>query len=208
MACAGRGAGPLVHSWARAGRRWMLAALAIGVGLGTAAPVHAEPAELPAVVQARLLSKIPSYEQGFRQRAGTRAMVIILTVPNSPESARATSRLAAALLNEPTVGGLPHASLPFEYTNADALKRQVLASAASIVYVTPGLELWLETICSTLEPLGVMTIAPVPEYVERCVSVGFDFVGGRPKLLVHLNHAQRAGLRFKSALLSLAKVYR
>ncbi len=186
----------------------VFAVLAWVLSLSVAVPVSAEPAELPPAVQARLLSKIPSYEQGFRQRAGKRAVIIILTAPNHLESARAASRLGAALLNEATVGGLPHTSLTIEYTHAEALAQHVKASAASIVYVTPGLQPWLEPICSALEPLGVMTVAPVPEYVERCVSVGFDFIGGRPKLLVHLTHAQRAGLHFRSAMLSLATVYR
>lgn len=182
--------------------------LGLALGLSWAASIRAEQPELPATVQARLLSKIPSYEVGFRQRAGKRALIIILRAANHHESARAASLLAAALLNEATVGGLPHASLTLEYTDAEALAQKVKATAASIVYVTPGLQPWLEPICSALEPLGVMTIAPVPEYVERCVSVGFDIVGGRPKLLVHLTHARHAGLQFRSALLSLAKVYR
>lgn len=182
--------------------------MAMGFGLCLSLHAGAEQTEVPAVVQARLVSKIPAYDHGFRQRAGSRVTVLILTAPDHPESVREASLLTAALANESSIAGLPHESLILPFTDTAALTRQVRSRSASIVYITAGLQDSLESICKSLEPLAVMTVTPVPEYVERCVSVGFEVIGGRPKILVHLEHAQQNGLRFRSEFLELAKVLR
>ncbi len=181
--------------------------LALSVSL-VVASARADGGDIPAGVLAQLLSKIPAYDHGFRERAGRLAHVMILTNSAEPESVRAGTLLLAALLRESFIAGLPHQTFVHSFASAEALAAEVRRRQVSIVYVTAGLSDNLEAICRALEPLGVLTMANVPEYVERCVVVGFQILAGRPKILVHLRHAQQNGVRFQSELLELAKVYR
>lgn len=190
----------------RLGRPRVLFALA--VILSFASPAAAEGGEIPAGVLAQLLSKVPAYDHGFRERAGKVVQVLILTNPDEPESVRAAALMQSALLRESSIAGLPQQSHIYAFQNAEALAVEVKRRQVTIVYVTSGFSHTLDVVCRALEPLGVLTMTTVSEYVERCVVVGFQLLAGRPKILVHLKHAQRSGVRFRSELLELAKVYR
>ena len=181
---------------------------ALAVIFSFASPVAAEGGEVPARVLAQLLSKVPAYDHGFRERAGKEVEVLILTNPDEPESIRAATLMQSALLRESSIAGLPQRSQVYPFQSAEALAVEVERRRVSIVYVTAGFSNTLDLICRALEPLGVLTMTTVPDYVERCVVVGFQILAGRPKILVHLKHAQRNGVRFRSELLELAKVYR
>jgi hypothetical protein len=163
--------------------------------------------DMPASIQAQLLSKVPAYDYEFRRRAGALVRVLILTRPEHSESVRAATLLQAALGREKAIAALPHESLIAPFTSTAALARAVQQQGVTIVYLTPGLE-DLESICRVLEPLHVLTVTTLPEYVRRCAVLGLQVVAGRPRISIHLAHAQRSGIRFRAELLQLATVYR
>jgi hypothetical protein len=170
--------------------------------------VQAEDVGVPPRVQAQLITKVPEYDRKFRERAGKRVGVLILSKGAKPESVRAASLLQAALSQEHAIAGLPHETAVMSFTDAVALSAEAKKRSISVVYVPPGFDSELESICSAMQPLGVMTITAVPDYVRRCIVVGFEAVSGKPKLLIHLGQARRHGIEFKSEILKLAKVYR
>jgi hypothetical protein len=164
-------------------------------------------ASVPVSVQADLVSKVPTYDRAFRERAGGRVHVLVLSNPNSSDSTRVANFIQAALAREAAIGGLPQEVTIASYSNAAALGTECKKRSISILYVTPGFDSELEAICAVVQPLGVMTFSGVPDYVRRCIVVGFELQEGRPKLLVHLGQAKKNGIRFSSGLLRLAKVY-
>jgi hypothetical protein len=168
----------------------------------------ASDSEMPASIQAQLLSKVPAYDYEFRRRAGALVRVLILTNPDHSESVRAATLLQAALVREKGIASLPHETLVAPFTDAAALALRVQEQAVSIVYLTPGLQEQLEPICRVLEPLHVLTVTTLSDYVRRCAVLGLQVVAGRPRISVHLAHAQRSGIRFRAELLQLATVYR
>jgi hypothetical protein len=168
----------------------------------------AEQAEVPPTVQAQLLSKVPSYDYEFKKRAGESVQVLILASPGNAESARAAALLHTALLQEKTIAGLPHTSVISTFSDIATLTEDVKKRSISIVYLAPGLEEHLASICTALEPLQVLTVSTLAEYVKRCAVLGFEVAAGRPRILIHLAHARRNGIRFRSELLELATVYR
>lgn len=167
----------------------------------------ASDSELPASIQAQLLSKVPAYDYEFRRRAGALVRVLILTNPEHSESVRSAALLQAALQREKAIASLPHETLVAPFTDTAALALRVREQAVSIVYLTPGLD-QLEPICRVLEPLHALTVTTLPDYVRRCAVLGLQVVAGRPRLSIHLAHAQRSGIRFRAELLQLAMVYR
>jgi hypothetical protein len=168
----------------------------------------AEGDDVPAGVQAQLIARVPAYDYEFRQRAGSRVRVFVLSNPNQPESVRAATLLHGALQREKAIAGLPHDVEIARFTDTRALADRVRERSVSIVYLTPGLDVTLDAICAALRPFSVMTFAAIPDYVRRCSIVGFQFSGGKPKILVNLQQAKESRIRFRSELLALAKVYR
>jgi len=134
--------------------------------------------------------------------------VLILTNPDRPDSLQAAALIESALRREPTIAGLPHSITSVPFAAVETLTAEVQRRSVSIVYLTPGLDAHLEPICKALEPFGVLTVTTLSDYVRRCAVLGFQVVAGRPRILIHLLHAQRSGIRFRSDLLQLATVYR
>jgi hypothetical protein len=163
---------------------------------------------VPPTIQAQIISKVPAYDRGFKARAGDRVHVLIVSQPKSAESVRVANYVKAALEEQDEIAGLPHDVTVSAYEGAPALVEEVRRQKITVLYVTPGFYSELGAICDATAPLGALTVTAVPEYVRRCVVLGFQVVSGKPKLLVHLEQAKKNGIRFSSELLKLAKVYR
>jgi hypothetical protein len=170
--------------------------------------VTAEGANVPPGVQAQLVSKVPAYDRGFRARAAPRVHVLVLYKAASPESVRLAKLVTAALEQQVDIAGLPHGASALAYSDPAALAAETKKRSASIVYVPPGFSSDLDAVCGVLQPLKVMTITPVSEYVRRCLVLGFELESGKTKLVVHLENSKKSGIRFSSELLRLAKVHR
>ncbi len=171
-------------------------------------PVVAGDDAVPPAVQAELLAKIPEYDRNFRDVAGERVHVLLLTKKGSAESIRTANLIGAAIAKQAAIAGLPHDVTALEYSSAAALARECAKRSVSMLYVGPGFDAEVDSVCAAVEPLHVRTVTSVPDYAKRCVVVGFRLDAGRPKILVNLAHAQKSDIRYRADLLKLAEVYR
>lgn len=186
-------------------RAVLVAALATGaVLIDTSA--RGEEVAVPVKVQAGLIGKIVAYDRNLDQRAGDRIRVAIVVDGSSPDSARVGAQMRAALGELPTLGGKPHEeqiiSFKDEKSFADAMK----SGKVSLVYVTPGLGGTVDRVVAALDGAPILTFSALPDDVHKKVVVGFDVIGGKPKLLIHLAQSRRQGVAFSAELLKLAKV--
>jgi hypothetical protein len=55
--------------------------------------------------------------------------------------------------------------------------------------------------------VDVLTVSAVPDYVPKGIVLGFDLVGGHPKMLVNLGQATRQHVAFTTDVLRLMRVY-
>jgi hypothetical protein len=58
-----------------------------------------------------------------------------------------------------------------------------------------------------LSGVDVLSVSPVPEYVEQGIVLGFDVVSGKPRLLVNLGQARLQHVALRAEVLKLMKVY-
>jgi hypothetical protein len=184
-------------------RAFLLAAAAFAATL----PADAGGVQVPFSVQAGLIAKVANFDRNFAARAGNRALVLIMVMPNDAESAGAAQELKSSLSRVPTVGDLPHEEQIVNYTNAAALADMVRARKASIVYVGPGFGKELTNIRTALSKVSVLTVGSMPDYVSSGIVLSFDLVSGRPKLLVNLEQARKQNVDFPASVLRLMKVY-
>jgi hypothetical protein len=193
-----------------AGQARRVAAIALAVLVLLLVPIRygsAETVQLPPDVQAGLIAKVAGFDRNFAARARGKALVLLVAMPNDPESTRAALELKGSLGRLSEVGGLPHQEEIVSYSSASALADQVHARKAAIVYFGPGLGRQIPAIREGFTSLDVLTVASVADYVPAGIVLGFDLVSGRPKLLVNLTQAKKQQVAFPASVLNLMKVF-
>lgn len=169
--------------------------------------VSADEVSVPVPLQVDLLMKVASYDKNLKRRAGERLRVAVLIDPRDTDSGRVGAQALAALAKADEVIGLPVEAINIEYADAASLARATDASRIAVLYVTPGFDaVELEAISRALEGHSVLSAGAVAKYTERGTVLGFDLVGGKPKLLVHLARARRQQVELSSAVLKLMTV--
>lgn len=192
-------------SWRRLWRAGLLALLA---AVTVVRPSAAEEVPVPVNLQAELLAKVSEYDRSFPARAGERAHVLIVMKEGNPDSARVASTMQSALGRRDQIAGLPHDEQVADYTTATDLAVACRERHLAVVYVGPGFsESDIDAIRTGLEGVDVLTVAAVPQYVEKGIVLGFDLISGRPKLLFNLTQAKKQHVAIRGEALKLMKVF-
>lgn len=168
---------------------------------------RADDVALPAPKQMELLAKVADYDRNFRERAGPRPHIVILEKNSDGDSVRTATQMQAALSHIDAVGGAPHDDVVETYGGAPALADECRVRHVAVVIVTPGFRDDVEAIRAALDGVDVLTVAAVADYVPKGIVLGFDLVGGHPKMLVHLAQARRQHVAFTADVLKLMQVY-
>lgn len=164
--------------------------------------------QVPFVLQASLMAKVAGFDRNFAARAGSKALVLLVTAPGDTDSARAALAMKSALSELSKIGDVPHEEEIVSFTSVSALADLVRSRKASIVYFGPGFGRQVPAIREAFSSLSVLTVGALAEYVPGGIVLGFDLVSGHPKLLVQLEQARRQQISFPASVLSLMKVYR
>jgi hypothetical protein len=188
-------------------RSIVLSSLPAACALLGARTSRAELVSVPIELQAELLAKVLVYDRNMPARAGDRAQVLVLESGSDGESGRFASRMQAALHLLPQIGGFSHDERIVEYSGATDLAQQCRAQRAAILIVSPGLGDQIAAISDALDGIALLTVAAVPDYVQKGLVLGFDVISGKPKLLVHLGHARKQHVDLRAEVLKLMMVY-
>jgi hypothetical protein len=191
----------LPMAWPRAWIRGLLL-----VCLAAASSARAEEPSVPVRLQASLLAKLAGYDRNLRARAGDRVRVAILIKPGDADSVRVGEQMSHALGQVGDIAGLPHDELSLDYTSAEALPQTCAAQRIAIVYVTPGFDGDAAKISQALRGADLLTVSAVARYVQNGIVVGFDALGGQPRMLIHLPQAKAQHVEFQAMVLKLMKV--
>ena len=165
-----------------------------------------EEPSIPVRLQASLLAKLAGYDRNMQARAGERLRVAILIKSSDADSVRVGEEMSHSLGQIGDIGGLPHEELSLAYTSAAALAETCTAQRIAIVYVTPGFDGEASKIGQALQGGDVLTVSAVARYVPKGIVVGFDALGGQPRMLVHLAQARTQHVDFQATVLKLMKV--
>jgi len=181
---------------------------AVAATLTVARIVAADGLEVPVGLQAALLAKVAEYDRNFAERAGARVQVLIVTKQGNAESTRIASAMQSALGHRDQIAGLPHDEWIAPYTGAIDLVAACRDRHVAVIYFGPGFgQQDVEVIRASLEGVNVLSVASVPQYVERGIVLGFDLISSRPKLLFHLTQARKQHVDMRGEALKLMKVF-
>lgn len=170
-----------------------------------AIPAAADEVSVPAELQVALLERIVHYERTFAAESAP-VHVLVVSRASSPESVRVGGQLVAGLRRAGTLGGRPVEASAHAYGTAAALRAEVGATHARVVYLAAGLGDQVPAIASALAGAGVITVAAVGADVDRGAIVGFELVSSRPRIVVNLTVARAQQLQFNGQFLRLARV--
>lgn len=92
------------------------------------------------------------------------------------------------------------------YDTPEGLTERCRAESAAVLYVSTGLRREIPAIAEALTGLSILSVGADARYVPKGMVMGFDLVGGRPKILVHLEQAKAQNVKLRSSLLSLAEI--
>ncbi len=166
----------------------------------------ADSASVPLGLQVDLIAKITDYDRNLPGRSEGVVRVAVVTRREVVESASAAARAMNALSNVATISGLPHEDSLVEFTDGASLATLCKSRSISVLYVMPGLADVAASLSEALAGIPVLVVSATAEGVSKGMDLGFDLIGGKPKILVNPRALQRQGIRLSSDLLTIAKV--
>jgi hypothetical protein len=188
----------------RPGPAWLAAAM---LAMSVTRVAGADDVTLPPARQVELLAKVADYDRNFRARAGPRAQIVLLVKAGDGDSVRTAAQMQAALAHVDDVGGVPHDDRVENYAGAAALADECRNQHLAVVIVGPGFRDDVEAIRAALDGVDVLTVSAVPDFVPKGIVLGFDLVGGHPKMLVQLTQARKQHVAFVADVLKLMQVF-
>jgi hypothetical protein len=183
--------------------RVLAVALSIAV-LCVSAPVRAE--RMSAPLEAAIHLRALSYDRALKKRAGDSVVIAILYDPASESSVQSSDEMRDALISlskKVKVQDLPFVVKSVAYTNAWPTND---LAAASVVYVTRGLEGRLNEIRAQTVKHGIRTLCGDRDLARQGLAVAVYVNGTSPGLTINLAAARSAGMDLDSRLLAIAEV--
>ena len=185
-------------------RSFIVAAGALLMSL-IATDARAETA-VPLRLQAELLAKVASYDKTLPGRAGGLVRVVVVVRHGDDESSSTAGHLRSALSGMSEIAGVPHEDSTVEFTDAPALAELAKSRTISIFFFAPGFAELQSAIAAALAGIPVLTVSALPENVRKGAILGFELVGGKPRLLVNLSQSRNQGVVLAADVLRLATV--
>lgn len=164
--------------------------------------------EIPAALQAELITRLAAYDKNMKARAGDRVNITVVVKAGDADSERSAAQLVSALGRIEKVGALPHDETTLAFSSATALAESCKAGRTAVVFVNPSLAAEVEAIRTALDGVDVLTVAPSADMTRRGVVLGFELVSSRPKLSINLAQAARQNVSMPAEILKLMTVFR
>jgi hypothetical protein len=189
----------------RTSRRTFCGGLAALVLLG-ARDAAAE--EIPAALQAELLTRLAAYDRNMRARSGERLNIVVVVKPGDRDSERTAAQLVSAVARIDRAGALPHAVSTLAYSGPVGVVAACKAIRAGVAFFTPALAAEVDAVRPAFDNADILTIAPSADMTRRGIVLGFELVSSRPKLFINLTQAARQNVAMPAEVLKLMTVFR
>jgi hypothetical protein len=184
--------------------RGLVAVLALAYLASAARPLVAQELDVPVRTQVPILLKVISFDRQLRARA-PREVVVGVVMQGGYRGSVLAHGEAVAILATPgaTVDGIPVRVVTFDL---DRLSIEGMFANTSLthLYVTPLRAVDIGELAVRARAARVTTLASVPEYLTRGLSLGVGLRAGRPRILVNVRASRAEGAELSAELLKLA----
>lgn len=162
--------------------------------------------DVPGGVQAGLAAKVASFDRNLSSRAGGTVNVLVLVRGGNAQSDAVAADFVSGIQKTGSIGGMPVKATKGTYQNAGAVAASVKSGKVSVVYFSAGLEGEATAVGAALRGTSVLTVTAERAAVSKGVVLGFDLVGGKPKLLINVGQAKAQSVSLPAQVLQLAQV--
>jgi hypothetical protein len=184
---------PGFHTRSLPGEQYVRAALALAIYASIALPLlpadNAKPTEYQ--VKAAYLSNFGKFVQWPAASGAGENTFNVCVIGQDPFGAALDTAIAGERINK----------LPLEAKRITAPHE---VPQCRIVFIGASEDGQLDTIISTSDKTGVLTVSDIPKFLKRGGMIAFVADGKRVRFEVNLSAAQRAGMNMSSELLKLA----
>jgi hypothetical protein len=156
-------------------------------------------------LQAELVSKAAKYDRRLASKVSGTLKLLSVYDGDSSDSAAVALLFRNRVRDIGRVGGYPVSADASPFLSAEDLAARCNAGVA-VLYVASGLATQIPRIADALRGVPVLSVGADARYVPNGTVMGFNLVGGRPKILVHLSQAKAQDVQLRSSLLKLAEI--
>jgi len=186
-------------------RRAFCGGLAAAILLGTRT---AAADEIPAALQAELITRLAAYDRNMKARAGQTVNIVIVVKPGDGDSERTAAQLVSAFERIERVGALPRTVTTLTYTGAKSLADSCKANHSGVAFITAALGGEVEALRAAFDDADILTIAPRAAMTRQGIVLGFELLSSRPRLFINLTQAERQHVSMPAEILKLMTVFR
>lgn len=192
----------------RSPRRTFCAKLAMTFALlASLAPnLSAQEMAVPVEVQMAILLRMLEFDRDLVDRVGDEIVIGIAYQRRNRASLNARDAILGMSRGESSVMGVRVKYVTIAIPSDGSIGDSLGASGVEVLYIPPLRSVRLEEIIAAASEHGVLTWTGVVEYFGKGVAVGVGAKGGRPEIVIDLDVAKAAGVRFSSQLLKLARL--
>lgn len=149
-----------------------------------------------------------AYDRKLKDRAGDELDLAVLVRAGDPKSKQHGEDVYAAFkeLEEHTVAGLPVHVVMLEYSDRDALDRDMEKRDIDAVYVGSGLGGSVTDIRDAVRDRHATSLASTKSYVSAGLALGVFVDEDKPTIHLNLRAAKAEGADFAAGLLRLVKM--
>jgi hypothetical protein len=187
---------PLPRAWT------LMVALA---ALLVASIALASPNLVPGPLRAAIVVRAAGYESGFADRSGGAVLAVVVGKSGkSSQDGKAMAAVFSKLLKKTRIAGRQTRVVQVVHESDSNTASKLNDVGAEVVYLASGLE---GSAGAVAKKRRIVVCSHGSQVAKGC-ALGVELAGDKPRLVVNLKHAKAAGLRFRPALLRLARVVR
>jgi hypothetical protein len=192
----------------RAARKTLLITATMLALLVSAAIVGAA-GSVPVPLRSAIIVKSLSYERGFAARDGSAVLAVVAAKSgSSARDGREVAALLTKLLTSSKVAGRKVRVVQLTHESSAKTVSELARQRAEVVYVGAGLESIIKEVPAKESGIARILVCARGADVGHGCTFGVELAGQKPRLVLDLRQANRAGLRFEPAFLKLARIVR
>jgi len=164
---------------------------------------------VPPPLRAAIIVRSSGYERGFVERGGEAVLAVVAAKSGpSAEDGQAVAGVLQNLLAENKIAGRKVRVLQITHQTVEKTVEALKEQDAEIVYFAAGLEDIIKNVPSQSGSTKRILVCADGADVQAGCAIGVELAGERPRLVLNLEQANNAGLRFEPDFLRLARIVR
>ena len=164
---------------------------------------------VPAPLRSAIIVRSVGYESSFASRKGE-AVIAVVTAQSGPSAAdgREVAAVLTKLLGSNKVAGRKVRVVQITHESTAKTASELGRHRAEVVYMGASLESVIKEIPVKVGGVPRVLVCAKGADVGHGCTLGVELAGNKPRLVLDLKQANRAGLRFRPAFLKLARIVR